>query len=79
MAFEALKTQIKNTIHGLERGQVNHEDRVFLNHILEELKFILDHNVEEGVLLTGQMYTLAESTLQMLGSVNELVEDGLED
>lgn len=78
--YDALKAQLEKTTKNLERGEVQLADRIFLNHILDELDFILTTNIQEnGVHLTGQMYEIAESTLQMLGSTNELVEDGLDD
>jgi hypothetical protein len=78
--YDALKAQLEKTTKNLERGEVQLADRIFLNHILDELDFILTNDIQEdGIHLTGQMYTIAESTLQMLGSTNELVEDGLDD
>ena len=78
--LEALKEQIKKTTTNLERGTPTLSDRIFLNHILDELDFILNATLDKKdfPLISGQMYDLAESTCQMLGSTNELVEDGLE-
>lgn len=70
---EALKAQIKTTITNLERGEVLISDRIFLNHLLEELEFILG---DEG--LENRQIDQADSLWHMLGSANELVEDGLE-
>jgi hypothetical protein len=76
MAFDALKEQLKTTTRRLEQGELQLSDRIFLNHILDELDVIL----ENGVPSTPSGYfDLAESTLEMLGSTNELVEDGLDD
>lgn len=70
---KALKAQIKTTITNLERGEVLVSDRIFLNHVLEELEFILG---DEG--LENRQIDAADSLWDMLGSANELVEDGLE-
>lgn len=79
--YDALQEQIKKTTKNLERGEVQLTDRIFLNHILDELDFILTVTLDkkELPLISGQMYDLAESTCQLLGSTNELVEDGLDD
>lgn len=77
--YDALKERLEKTTKNLERGEILLADRIFINHILDELQFILENNIQpDGVHLTGQMYEIAESTLQMLGSTNELVEDGLD-
>jgi len=71
--FEALKTQIETTTRRLERGEIQLADRIFLNHILDELDFILN-NVQVG----SKLFDDAEALGTLLGSTNELVEDGLE-
>lgn len=79
--YDALQEQIKKTTKNLERGEIQLADRIFLNHILDELDFILTVTLDkkELPLISGQMYDLGESTCQLLGSANELVEDGLDD
>lgn len=79
--YDALKAQIEVTTKRLERGEVLLADRIFLNHILDELDFILNVTLDketDTVFTTGVMYNIAESAVQMLGSTNELVEDGLD-
>lgn len=71
--YEPLKEQIKTTIRNLERGEVQMSDRIFLNHLLEELEVI----VGDDRLLNRQI-DAADSLWEMVGSTNELVEDGLD-
>lgn len=71
MEFTALRAQIEKTTKNLERGEVQLSDRIFLNHILDELQFILDNG---GTNPSDD----SESLWELLGSTNELVEDGLE-
>lgn len=71
--YEPLKEQIKTTIRNLERGEVMSSDRIFLNHILEGLEFIVE---DEGLL--NRQIDAADSLWEMVGSTNELVEDGLD-
>lgn len=71
--YEPLKEQIKTTITNLQRGEVQNSDRVFLNHILEELELIVD---DDGLL--NRQIDAADRLWEMVGSTNELVEDGLE-
>lgn len=71
--YEPLKEQIKTTIRNLERGEVQISDRIFLNHLLEELEVIVDNDR-----LLNRQIDAADSLWEMVGSTNELVEDGLE-
>lgn len=70
-----LKQQISVTLSHLERGEIQYEDHVFLNHILEEFEILVD---AVGKNDPGMMQ-FADLALEMVGSTNELVEDGLED
>lgn len=72
--FEPLKAQIEKTSRNLERGEVLLADRIFLNHVLDELEFI----VTNDALLTRRL-DAADALDSLIGSCNELVEDGLED
>lgn len=72
--YDSLKAQIEKTTRNLERGEILLADRIFLNHILDELDFILN---DTG--LESRQIDAADSLFTMIGSVNELVEDGLED
>lgn len=73
--FDSLKAQIDKTTRNLERGEVLLADRIFLNHVLDELEFMISLVNNGG---PGMVHK-AEAVEQMLGSCNELVEDGLED
>lgn len=70
-----LQQQITTTISRLERGEIQRTDRIFLNHILEEFEVLVD------LVVANQpgMMQFADLVLEMVGSTNELVEDGLED
>jgi len=70
-----LQQQIITTISHLERGEIQYEDRVFLNHILEEFEVLVDLVIANK----PGMMQFAEQATTMVGSANELVEDGLED
>jgi hypothetical protein len=73
--YEPLKAQVKTTITNLERGTIQHSDRIFMNHLLEELEFILD----SGDLEKSPQMGHSEDLFNLIGSANELVADGLED
>lgn len=73
--FDSLKAQIDKTSKNLERGEVLLADRIFLNHVLDELEFIVSVSDRIGT----HLFDADEALGQMLGSCNELVEDGLED
>lgn len=70
-----LQQQIITTVSHLERGEIQYTDRVFLNHILEEFEILVDLVVANN----PGMMQFADHALEMVGSTNELVEDGLED
>lgn len=73
--YEPLKTQIGTTISRLERGEIQYADRVFLNHILEELEQAIDVVIARP----ESSFDISEAFLEMIGSTNELIEDGLDD
>lgn len=64
-----LEEQINKTLRNLERGEVQREDRIFLNHVLEEFQHMVDMSVH-GEVSDDVVY-------DMIGSTRELVEDGL--
>lgn len=69
-----LNDQINTTLSNLERGEVLRTDRIFLNHILEEFQMLST----SSSLANMEHFGIAELALEMVGSTNELVEDGLD-
>lgn len=72
--YSQLNEQVKTTISNIEHGTIRRSDRVLMVHVLEQLEFILN---DEG--LNVRQMDSFESLWEMIGSTNELVEDGLED
>jgi len=72
--FDSLKAQIEKTTRNLERGEVHLTDRIFLNHVLDELEFLVNNEK-----INTNLFDAHEAINTLLGSCNELVEDGLED
>lgn len=68
--MDELKEQIEKTLRNLERGEIQMEDRVFLNHVLGELQHVVD--------VSGTGGYMDDVVADMIGSTRELVEDGLE-
>jgi hypothetical protein len=73
--YEPLRAQVKTSISNLNSGTIQRSDRIFMNHLLEQLEFVL----ESGELESGRQIDICDSFYDVLGSTNELVEDGLED
>lgn len=72
--FEALNEQIEKTMKRLEAGEIQKTDRVFLHHILEELERLVDAAAPEN----AEYFDVAEGAYELIGSTNELIEDGLD-
>lgn len=72
MTYEPLKKQIDTTISNIDHGTIGRDDRIFLTHLLEELRLslpIVELDDDEEV---------ADEFRTVLGSTQELIEDGLE-
>jgi hypothetical protein len=70
-AFPELKTQVERTSKNLESGEININDRIFLNNILDEFVNIVEL-IEQN---RPGMVHLADALLEMVGTVNEQVVD----
>lgn len=71
--YKALKDQIDLTLSNIDHGTIGREDRVFLTHLLEEIHSSLS-TVE-----TNKQIDVADAYFDVLGSTQELIEDGLGD
>lgn len=71
--YKALKDQLDLTLSNIDHGTIGREDRVFLTHVLEEIHSSLP-TVE-----TGKQIDVADTYFDLLGSTQELIEDGLGD
>ena len=67
--MDELKEQIDATLKNLSAGEIQREDRVFLNHVLEEFGHLVDMQEFGG--------NTEELAWNRIGSTRELVEDGL--
>lgn len=69
-----LLVQIRKSITNLERGEVQRTDRVFLYHVLENLEQIVENPDNHCNPMDA-----ADSLMELIGSTEELILDGLDD
>jgi transcriptional regulator NrdR family protein len=72
--YDVIREQIRTTISNIEHDTVTREDRVFLTHVLEEIQGKLDPMEDPefwGYAVIGRSFE------DLVGSTQELVEDGL--
>lgn len=71
MKLDILKQQIDTTLSNIEHDTVGREDRVFLTHLLEELRLACP------IIELDDALEIADEFITVVGSTQGLIEDGL--